>query len=160
MRCSDQLLSDRRALARAFPLAFMPPKTQQPKVPLKLGILADMLDRGVIGDDGEPLTERRIRRAVSDYCSGQLYHRACAAGGVRRDLDGNPAGEVTTEQQAWHRERSRRKPKAMRDAPDDPDERPTRRGWHDRAEQFAADVTAGLPVDPEAHGRFLDAHCG
>lgn len=101
------LLSDRRALARAFPLAFQPPRSGAAKVPLKINIVQDVIAAGVTGDDGDALSEDRIRRAVSHHCRGRRYHAACAAGGPRFDLNGQPAGEVTEGQRAWHRAKLR-----------------------------------------------------
>ncbi|SMH29490.1 ProQ/FINO family protein [Azospirillum agricola] len=88
------LHADRRALARAFPACFNRPKSKAPKRPLKVGIVADAVARGVTGEDGRPLTAKRIERAVADYCTGTKYEAALIAGAVRIDLDGDPAGTV------------------------------------------------------------------
>lgn len=104
---SATLLSDRRALARAFPLAFQPPRSGAAKVPLKVNIVQDVIATGVTGEDGDALSEERIRRAVNHHCRGKRYHAACAAGGPRFDLNGQPAGEVTDGQRPFHQARLR-----------------------------------------------------
>ena len=58
------LRADRRALAAAFPACFNRPKSKAPKRPLKIGITADLIARGVTGEDGQPLSRKRIERAV------------------------------------------------------------------------------------------------
>jgi len=93
-RNPTSLRADRRALAKAFPACFNRPKSKAPKRPLKIGIAADAVARGVMGEDGQPLTTKRIERAVTDYCTGTKYEAALVAGAVRIDLDGNPAGTV------------------------------------------------------------------
>ncbi|MGF7174671.1 ProQ/FINO family protein [Azospirillum doebereinerae] len=95
LRNPTGLHADRRALARAFPACFNRPKSKAPKRPLKVGIVADAVSRGVIGEDGHPLTAKRIERAVADYCTGTKYDSALIAGAVRIDLYGNPAGRVS-----------------------------------------------------------------
>ena len=94
------LRADRRALAHSFPACFNPQKSKAPKRPLKVGITADIIARGVIGEDGQPLSRNRIERAVRDYCLGTKYRAALVSGAVRIDLDGNPAGIVTPDQAA------------------------------------------------------------
>jgi hypothetical protein len=94
------LRADRRALAAAFPACFNRPKSKAPKRPLKVGITADIIARGVTGEDGLPLSRNRIERAVRDYCLGTKYRAALVAGAIRVDLDGNPAGIVSPEQAA------------------------------------------------------------
>lgn len=97
-----QIHADRIALARAFPNAFTPPRSKEPKRPLKLRIFDDLMARGVLDLDGVSLSRTRIGRTLADYVRGYRYHKACAAGGDRVDLDGNPAGTVTPDQQKWH----------------------------------------------------------
>lgn len=99
---ASQVRSDRRALARAFPLTFVPPRTGRPKKPLKVGIFEELAKRTIIGEDGKSLSRRRLGNAFHDYIRGYRYHAAGAAGGERVDLDGNPAGMVTEEQRLWH----------------------------------------------------------
>lgn len=89
------LRADRRALAAAFPACFNRPKSKAPKRPLKIGITADLIARGITGEDGQPLSRKRIERAVRDYCLGTKYDAALIPGATRIDLDGNPAGSVS-----------------------------------------------------------------
>lgn len=89
------LRADRRALAVAFPACFNQPKSKAPKRPLKIGITSDLIARGVTGEDGQPLSRKRIERAVRDYCLGTKYDAALISGAIRIDLDGNPAGTVS-----------------------------------------------------------------
>ncbi|WP_052710274.1 ProQ/FINO family protein [Azospirillum thiophilum] len=97
------LRADRRALAVAFPACFNPPKSKAPKRPLKIGITADIVARGVTGEDGQPLSRKRIERAVRDYCLGTKYDAALIPGAIRIDLDGNPAGSVSASHAASRR---------------------------------------------------------
>ena len=46
------------------------------------------------------LTRTRIRRALKVYTGMPVYRKALARGGPRYDLNGQPAGEVTPDQQA------------------------------------------------------------
>ncbi|KAA0592982.1 hypothetical protein J2848_005659 [Azospirillum lipoferum] len=89
------LRADRRALAAAFPACFNQPKSKAPKRPLKIGITADLIAHGVTGEDGQPLSHKRIERVVRDYCLGTKYDAALIPGSTRIDLDGNPAGSVS-----------------------------------------------------------------
>ena len=97
------LRADRRALAVAFPGCFNPPKSKAPKRPLKIGITADIVARGVTGEDGLPLSRKRIEQAVRDYCLGTKYDAALIPGAIRIDLDGNPAGSVSASHAASRR---------------------------------------------------------
>ncbi|MBY6265532.1 hypothetical protein EI613_26955 [Azospirillum sp. 412522] len=97
------LRADRRALAAAFPACFNQPKSRAPKRPLKVGITADLIARGITGEDGQPLSHKRIERAVRDYCLGTKYDAALIPGAVRIDLDGNPAGSVSVSHAAGRR---------------------------------------------------------
>lgn len=101
-RPSAQVTSDRRALAKAFPQTFIPPRTGQPKKPLKIGIFKELMKRTIIGEDGRPITRKRLGNAFTDYIRGYRYHAAGAAGGEHIDLEGKPAGLVTEEQRLWH----------------------------------------------------------
>lgn len=97
----------RHALALAFPAAFEPPRSGRRKRPLKIGITRELYDR-VLGEDGQPLSRTKIRAAVADYCRGKRYHEAAAAGGARIDLQGEPAGEITEAERAYHETQLRR----------------------------------------------------
>lgn len=101
------LRADRRALAAAFPACFNQPKSRVPKRPLKIGITTDLIARGVTGEDGQPLSHKRIERAVRDYCLGTKYDAALIAGATRIDLDGHPAGSVSASHAAGRRQEER-----------------------------------------------------
>ncbi|HKU26882.1 MAG TPA: ProQ/FinO family protein [Candidatus Sulfotelmatobacter sp.] len=77
-------------LQRHFPHAF--PPNPAPKVPLKVGILKDVLTRAAsLG-----LSERDARNGVKLWCRGQRYWTCLVEGDVRVDLAGAVAGVVTT----------------------------------------------------------------
>lgn len=77
-------------LRETYPALFA---AEQPP-PLKIGVHLDLLARN---PDIDPAT---LRRALKRYCERRRYQLALAReGAVRLDLDGNPAGEVTAEQQ-------------------------------------------------------------
>jgi len=76
-------------LQRHFPRAF--PRSPAPKVPLKVGILKDVLARAAsLG-----LSERDARNGVKLRCRGQRYWTCLVEGAVRVDLTGAIAGVVT-----------------------------------------------------------------
>lgn len=85
----------RRLLAEQYPLAFVPSNGGHRKIPLKHGIVSDLFQRGVTGEDGYPLTRDEIESAVMDYRAGAKYCWALARGGLRFDLDGKPYGYVS-----------------------------------------------------------------
>src|SRR5262245_8775696 len=62
--------------------------------PLKLGIRDDIT--AVLGADTPP----RLSQALAWYCNAVGYLRRCVPGATRRDLVGEPAGEVTTDEAA------------------------------------------------------------
>lgn len=82
----------RQVLAERFPLCFAPQGA--PKRPLKVGIYADI--RAAVPD----LSSRKLVCALRDYTAGPLYLRGLVAGATRVGLDGEPAGEVTAEEEA------------------------------------------------------------
>jgi ProP effector len=61
-----------------------------PKRALKLGIDKDILARC------PDLSRELLTAMLRDYTSGRRYRPALALGAVRVDLDGNPAGVVST----------------------------------------------------------------
>ena len=67
--------------------------------PLKIGIHLDIL---AAVPEADPLL---LRRGLSHWCSRPVYQWTLAHGGARVDLQGQPAGEVTKEQQVYARER-------------------------------------------------------
>ncbi|WP_061165304.1 ProQ/FinO family protein [Caballeronia temeraria] len=76
-------------LQRQFPQAF--PRAPAPKVPLKVGILQDVLARAAsLG-----LSERDARNGVKLWCRGQRYWSCLVEGNVRVDLTGAITGLVT-----------------------------------------------------------------
>jgi ProP effector len=76
-------------LAEAFPQTFVLEKHRLHR-PLKVGIAADIRARC-------PAVERRVLSVVlSVYTRRVMYLQSLVAGAVRVDLDGTPAGEVTT----------------------------------------------------------------
>jgi len=80
-----ELLCDR------FPQTF----SRRGPQPLKVGVYADVL--AALGDAVQP---RGLQSALRAYTSNAGYLRALSAGACRVDLDGNPAGTVTAEDEA------------------------------------------------------------
>jgi sRNA-binding protein len=78
------------ALAALFPAAFSAEPWQAHR-PLKVGIGNDLVARGVFGAP-------EVNGALKQYVDRLTYQKCLAAGGARVDLDGNVAGEVSTEQ--------------------------------------------------------------
>lgn len=87
-------------LIEAFPACF---DRAAPK-PLKIGLGPELL---TLAGGGHPalagLTRPQLRQALRVYTQLSAYQRALAAGGPRYGLDGQPAGEITPEQQAFAR---------------------------------------------------------
>jgi ProP effector len=76
-------------LQRHFPNAF--PRSPAPKVPLKVGILKDVLARAAsLG-----LSERDARNGLKLWCRGQRYWTCLIEGDQRVDLTGAMTGVVT-----------------------------------------------------------------
>ena len=88
-------------LQKRFPAAF--PKNPAPKVPLKVGILADLLAQA----SELQLTEAQIREAVSTWCRGSRYWACLTDGAARVDLSGAPAGTVTARDAAFARNQAK-----------------------------------------------------
>jgi hypothetical protein len=78
------------ALAASFPAAFAAEPWQAHR-PLKVGIGKDLVARGMFG-------AREVNATLKRYVDRLTYQNCLAAGGARVDLDGNVAGEVSTEQ--------------------------------------------------------------
>lgn len=75
-------------LQKHFPKAF--PKSPLPKVPLKVGILDD-----VIAKSREvKISESDIKLAVKTWCRSKRYWSVIKSGAARIDLDGNEVGVV------------------------------------------------------------------
>ena len=82
-------------LQKRFPSVF--PKSPAPKVPLKIGILEDVLAQAKqLG-----LSEAEIRDAVSTWCRGSRYWACLTEGATRMDLMGAAAGHVTARDSAF-----------------------------------------------------------
>ncbi|PTB21885.1 prop effector [Trinickia symbiotica] len=93
----DPVLRTIGKLQKRFPAAF--PKKPAPKVPLKIGILADLLAHA----EELKLKEDEIRLGVSTWCRGSRYWACLTDGAVRVDLTGAPAGSVTARDAAFAR---------------------------------------------------------
>ncbi len=78
------------ALSELFPAAFVGEKWE-PHKPLKVGIRADLIAT-------ELLTPSECSHALRAYTGRLQYQKALAAGGPRFGLDGNPTGEVTSDE--------------------------------------------------------------
>ncbi len=88
-------LQTRNALQQRFPRALR--DFSEPKVPLKVDILADFYHAA------PDLPRKHIRAAVRDYCNGISYHSTASfVGAPRVDLNGKVVGRVTPEQAAYH----------------------------------------------------------
>ncbi|MCB1776361.1 MAG: ProQ/FinO family protein, partial [Candidatus Competibacteraceae bacterium] len=82
-------------LCEMFPAVF---NRQTPK-PLKIGIGQELL--ALVGTHPAlmNLTRKDLRRALAAYTRASRYREALAGGGPRYDLEGQPIGEVTPDQQ-------------------------------------------------------------
>jgi ProP effector len=76
-------------LQKRFPQAF--PKNPAPKVPLKVGILEDLIKR--MPELG--LSEAELRDALKTWCRGNRYWTCLVEEAVRVDLAGGEAGRVS-----------------------------------------------------------------
>ena len=94
-------------LCAAFPATF---DRQAPR-PLKIGLGAELLALAGAHPALLDVSRIKIRRALAVYTAFPAYRKALAHGGPRYGLDGQPAGEVTPEQQAFAQGR-RTKPAA------------------------------------------------
>lgn len=97
-------------LQKRFPAAF--PKNPAPKVPLKVGILADLVAQA----SDLQLSEAEIREAVSTWCRGSRYWACLTDGAARVDLSGAPAGTVTARDAAFARNQAKGGPGGRRKA--------------------------------------------
>ena len=86
-------------LVETFPACF---SRSAPK-PLKIGLGEEVMALAGVHPALADLTRTRIRRALNVYTGAPAYRRALVKGGPRYDLDGQPAGEVTPDQQAFAR---------------------------------------------------------
>lgn len=84
-------------LCAAFPACFNRTAPQ----PLKIGLGEEVMALAGVHPALADLSRTQIRRALKVYTGAPAYRKALARGGPRYDLDGQPAGEVTPEQQAF-----------------------------------------------------------
>jgi ProP effector len=96
------------ALAARFPECFAVPDTR--RRPLKVGIDADIL-----AALGGTIRRTELIRALAMYCSSEGYLERVLTGALRIDLEGKPAGMVTTDDEQ-HAKAKRAGIKAKRDA--------------------------------------------
>ena len=97
-------------LIEAFPACF---SRTAPK-PLKIGLGEEVMALAGVHPALADLTRTQIRRALKVYTGALAYRKALVNGGPRYDLDGQPVGEVTPDQQAFAQ--TPRVPKAPADA--------------------------------------------
>ncbi|WP_350030057.1 MULTISPECIES: ProQ/FinO family protein [unclassified Caballeronia] len=96
-------------IQRHFPHAF--PRSPTPKVPLKVGILKDLIALAVsIG-----LSERDTRNGIKLWCRGQRYWICLVEGNVRVDLTGAIAGVVTAAEADYGKSQERTRLARRRD---------------------------------------------
>ncbi len=84
-------------LCQLFPACF---NRLAPK-PLRIGLGEELMALAGVHPALADLTRTQIRRAIKFYTSFPAYRKALAKGGPRYDLEGQAAGEVTPEQQAF-----------------------------------------------------------
>ena len=84
-------------LCQAFPACF---NRTVPK-PLKIGLGEEVMALAGMHPALADLSRTQLRRALKVYTGASAYRKALARGGPRYDLDGQPAGEVTPDQQAF-----------------------------------------------------------
>lgn len=95
-----KIAADRALLAERFPHCFSKINSAVKK-PLKIHIVKDLAVAGLIDESGAPVSKRRIKNAVADYCYGPKYQIAILSSQVRIDLDGKPAGVITDSNREW-----------------------------------------------------------
>ncbi|GAB7525038.1 hypothetical protein PBS_40270 [Paraburkholderia sp. 2C] len=97
-------------MQKRFPAAF--PKKPAPKLPLKIGILQDLLPHA----QELALNEAEIREAIATWCRGSRYWACLTEGAARVDLNGEPAGQVSSRDTAFARSLQRGGPRRPRHA--------------------------------------------
>ena len=103
-------------LCQAFPACF---SRTAPK-PLKIGLGEKAMALAGVHPAKADLSRTQIRRALKVYTGMPAYRQALAQGGLRYDLDGQPVGEVTPDQQADARRPHVRQPPAPAETPASP----------------------------------------
>lgn len=83
-------------LCAAFPACFSRTAPQ----PLKISLGDEVLALAGVHPALADLSRTQVRRALKVYTGSPAYRKALARGGPRYDLAGQPAGEVTSDQQA------------------------------------------------------------
>jgi ProP effector len=101
------------ALAARFPECFAVPDTR--RRPLKVGI-----DTDILAALSGTIRRTELIRALAMYCSSDGYLERVLTGAWRVDLEGNPAGVVTAEDER-HAQAKRAGIKAKRDAGTSPE---------------------------------------
>jgi hypothetical protein len=95
-------------LCEAFPECF---NRLAPK-PLKIGIGEEVLALAGVHPTFAEVSRTQLRLALKLYIYRFVYRKALATGGPRYGLDGQPAGEVTPDQQAFAKTPRPKKPAA------------------------------------------------
>ena len=93
-------------LVETFPACF----SRKAPQPLKIGLGEEVMALAGVHPALADLTRTRIRRALQVYTGASAYRKALAKGGPRYGLDGQPAGEVTPEQQTFARKPRPKRP--------------------------------------------------
>ncbi|CAB3645157.1 ProQ/FinO family protein [Trinickia soli] len=130
-------------LQKRFPAAF--PKNPAPKVPLKVGVLADLIAQA----SELQLSEAEIREAVSTWCRGSRYWACLTDGAARVDLAGEPAGVVTARDAAFARNQAKGGAGGRRKAAGKAGAAPANAGAQDAA-AATAEGTEGEAKESEA----------
>ena len=129
-------------LQKRFPAAF--PKNPAPKVPLKVGILADLLAQAA----ELQLSEAQIRDAVSTWCRGSRYWACLTDGAARVDLSGAPAGTVTARDAAFARNQAKGGPGGRRKAQGKPNAAATAAAGESQPSQSSQSNSEGAGAEP------------
>ncbi len=90
----DPVVKSIGRLQKRFPNVF--PKNPAPKLPLKVGIFADL----VVHAKELSLSEAELRDAIKTWCRGSRYWKSLVEGAARVDLTGGESGQVTAQEAA------------------------------------------------------------
>ncbi|MGN6083360.1 ProQ/FinO family protein [Trinickia sp.] len=132
-------------LQKRFPAAF--PKNPAPKVPLKVGILADLLAQAA----ELQLSEAQIRDAVSTWCRGSRYWACLTDGAARVDLSGAPAGTVTARDAAFARNQAKGGPGGRRKAQGKPNAAAPAAAGESQPSQPSSEGASAEPAQADAN---------
>jgi sRNA-binding protein len=109
-------------LIETFPACFSRSAPQ----PLKIGLGEELLALAGVHPALAELSRTQLRWALKVYTGAAAYRKALAKGGPRYGLDGQPAGEVSPEQQTFARTpRPKRPASPPETAPKAPEPSPT-----------------------------------